>query len=84
MPGRCASVERGFDEGKNRIQYDYFGVGDEKPLYAERASETRFRMQRSVFQMVLTRLKGRGIFVRRVAGLGRPAIHHLQPLVASL
>lgn len=41
-------------------------------------------MPRSVFEMVFTRLKGQGILVTRVEGLGRPGIHPLQHLVASL
>lgn len=34
--------------------------------------------------MISTRLNGKGIYVRRVDGLGRPGIHLLQRVVASL
>lgn len=63
-----------------RICEEYF---DNNAKYFERDFERWFQMPRSVFEKIMNKVNGKGIFVRSVDGLGKEAIHSLLYVSAS-
>eukprot|EP00737_Agarophyton_chilense_P004946 gb/GEZJ01006746.1/.p1 GENE.gb/GEZJ01006746.1/~~gb/GEZJ01006746.1/.p1 ORF type:complete len:132 (-),score=23.40 gb/GEZJ01006746.1/:102-497(-) len=81
LPGKRANVTRNFDAAMIRLLIDYFGSVQK---YRESKLARQFRMSRKVFEHVLQKLDGKGIFVQRVDGLGKRGIHPLYRIVAAV
>lgn len=81
QPGRSANVKRFFDKAMKRLEEEYFS---DYPEHNQRYFERRFRLPRYVFDRIANALFGRGLFLRRVDGLKKKAIHPLQRMRAAL
>lgn len=83
MPGRRANRARSFDVGMDKIVRDYFGVGEQPPVYSENDFERRFRVPRSIFEEIYAGVRRRPYWRQRTNATGRLQAHPLQKLVGA-
>ena len=77
--GKAPNKDRNFQRAYVQLTRDYFPElsGTGTCVYNEANFERRFRVPRSVFDKVNTRLNGKGRFCQRYDATGLPGIHPL-------
>jgi hypothetical protein len=83
LPGKAGNKLRDFDGAFQRLMNNYFNGTASK--YAENDFERRFRMPRSVFYNIWSKIYGKGLFTEHIKNYsGEKGIHPLVRLTACL
>ena len=75
------NLRREFEGAVDRLMTDYFGIS---PRFTNRDFERRFRIRRSVYEMIFSGVNGNGIFVRRFDVTNKAVFILLPRVVAAL
>jgi hypothetical protein len=83
-PGKAKNKARNFKGAYERLFQNYF-LTDPPPIYNETDFERRFRIPRTVFNMIKEMIIGKGLFREKVAHFsGKKGIHPLLCLTACI
>jgi hypothetical protein len=81
-PGRCANLNRGFEEGYQRFYKDYLAP---EPIYVDYLFRRRFRMHRGLFLKIVHEVTAHNDYFRRKAdGLGRLGLYPVQKIASAI